>query len=106
MSDETIETSESNESQLLTFIGSLGALLIFLLILFVAYLPNRPEPVDEAIVEKRLNTLRESRAAGRSKLNSYKVINKEQGIVQVPIEIAKELTLRQFEVEASKITAE
>ena len=89
-------TGSVGKSQLLTFLGSLGAILIFLLILFVAYLPNRPAPVDSQTVEKRLLTLQESRAAGQGKLENFAVVNAAEGVVQIPVERAMELTVRDY----------
>lgn len=86
----------AGKSQLFTFLGSLGAILIFLLILFVAYLPNRPDPVNAQTVEQRLLTLEETRAAGQGKIGNFGVINAAEGVVQIPVERAMELTVRDY----------
>jgi hypothetical protein len=91
------EVSQGN--RLFTFVGGVGAILIFALILFVAYLPNRPEPVDQAVKDKRQAQADEARAAGLSKLNGYAVINAEAGTVRIPLKKAMELTVAKYNAE-------
>ncbi|MEM1222490.1 MAG: hypothetical protein AAGH40_06970 [Verrucomicrobiota bacterium] len=79
-----------------TFLGILGAILIFALLLFIAYLPNRPVPADQAVVEERQLKADEARAAGKAKLTGYEVINAEAGTVRIPIEEAIELTMKEY----------
>lgn len=88
-----------------TFIGALGAILIFAIIIYIAYLPNRAERVDAAVVAERQAKADEARAAGIAKLNGFAVVNKEAGTVRIPIELAKELTLNNYTVDES-LTAE
>jgi hypothetical protein len=91
------EKEASNTNKLATFLGSLGAILIFVLILAIAYLPNRPPPVDEAIAEQRRNQADEAIAAGRNKITGYEVINAEKRIARIPIQEAKEITLKAYQ---------
>ncbi len=91
------ETEISKSNFLFTFLGSLGAILIFVLIIFIAYLPNRPAPVDAEIAAQRQATADEARAAGKSKLEGYEVLNQEAGTVRVPIEAAMELTVKTYQ---------
>ena len=90
------ETEVSKSNFLFTFLGSLGAILIFVLIIFIAYLPNRPAPVDAQIAAKRQATADEARAAGKSKLKGYEVLNAETGTVRIPIEDAMALTVNTY----------
>lgn len=90
-------TEVSKSNFLFTFLGSLGALLIFILIIFVAYLPNRPAPVDAAIIEQRQQTADEARATSSSKLQGYAVINAEAGTVRIPIGEAMQMTVDSFQ---------
>lgn len=80
----------------LTVLGGLGGMLIFVLILYVAYLPNRPEPVDQQIVEERGRKADEAIAAGKAKIEGYEVVDAEEGTVRIPIKRAMELTVRSY----------
>jgi hypothetical protein len=91
------EVSQGN--RLFTFMGGIGAILIFAFILFIAYLPNRPEPVDQAVNDARQAKADEARAAGLSKLNGYAVINAEAGTVRIPLKKAMELTVAKYNAE-------
>ncbi|CAI8277621.1 MAG: Uncharacterised protein [Opitutia bacterium UBA7350] len=84
-----------------TFIGALGAILIFAAILYVAYLPNRAERVDAAVIAERQAKADEARASSIAKLNGFALVNKEAGTVRIPIELAKELTLHNYTVDES-----
>jgi hypothetical protein len=79
-----------------TFIGALGAILIFAVIIYIAYLPNRAPRVDVAKVAERQAKADEARASGVAKLTGYAVVDKAAGTVRIPIELAKELTLKQY----------
>jgi hypothetical protein len=87
----------SKSNFLFSFLGALGAILIFVLIIFIAYLPNRPLPVDEAVVAKRQETADAARATSESKLEGYAVINADAGIVRIPIEEAMKRTLANYQ---------
>ncbi len=84
-------------NNVLTFIGSIGTFLIFALILFVVYLPQLADPADQAVIEKRQTDADSIRAAGAAKLEGYEVLNKEAAIVRIPIEEAKEFTLKAYQ---------
>ncbi len=90
------KTSISKSNFLFTILGSLGAILIFALILFLAYLPNRPDPVDSAVVADRQAKADESRAAGIKKLSSLELIDSNTGIVRIPIEDAMRYTVEMY----------
>ncbi|TVP77785.1 MAG: hypothetical protein EA353_09670 [Puniceicoccaceae bacterium] len=95
------ETQVSQSNFLLSFLGSLGAILIFVLILFLAYLPNRPAPVDAAIVAERQARADEARAAGIRKLTQYEVIDASAGVARIPIQEAMKLTVSAYKETAS-----
>jgi hypothetical protein len=84
-------------NSVLTFIGVVGAILTFALIIFVAYLPNLPAPADQKANEDRQAAADEARAAGAAKLQGYEVLNKDGGVVRIPIEEAKALTLKAYQ---------
>ena len=87
-------TNTSNT--LFTFIGAIGAILIFALIIFVAYLPNISDPADQDVRDKRQSDADAVRAEGVAKLNRYELIDKDSGIVRIPIDKAKSLTLQAY----------
>lgn len=84
------ETSHSN--YYLSFAGAVGSLLLFLFIIFIAYLPNRPSPVNEGIVENRLNNLATVRAAQTDAATTYAWIDEKKGTVRIPVTQAMTLT--------------
>ena len=90
------QTAFNTNNTLFTFIGAIGAILIFSLIIFVAYLPNRSDPADQAVREKRQIDADAVRAEGVAKLNRYELIDKDLGIVRIPIDKAKSLTLQAY----------
>ena len=62
----------STSSRLLSLVGIIGAILAFGAILFVAYLPSRPDPIDQAVNEERQAKADEARAAGVAKLARFR----------------------------------
>ena len=83
----------STSSRLLSLVGIIGAILAFGAILFVAYLPSRPDPIDQAINEERQAKADEARAAGVAKLVGFEVIDAEAGTVRIPSEDAMDSTV-------------
>lgn len=84
----------SSKSFLPSFLGSLGAILIFALIIFLAYLPNRPEPIDQAAAEERRTKADQARAEGVAKISKYAV--KGDGSIQIPVETAMDLVVEDY----------
>lgn len=89
MSDST-----SSQSFVPTFLGSLGAILIFALIIFLAYLPNRPEPIDQAANAERQIKADEARAAGLAKITKY--ARNPDGTIQIPVDVAMGLVTNEY----------
>lgn len=77
-----------------TFLGSLGAILIFALIIFLAYLPNLPEPVDQAAYEERQAKADQARAEGIAKISKYAVA--ADGSIQIPVDAAMDLVTSEY----------
>ena len=90
------QSATSTSNTLFTFIGAIGAILIFALIIFVAYLPNISDPADQDVRDKRQSDADAVRAEGVAKLNRYELIDKDSGIVRIPIDKAKSLTLQAY----------
>lgn len=96
MEDEhgALETSHSNYT--LSVVGAIGSMLLFGFIIFIAYVPNRPEPVNEDIITQRKATLAEVRAAQNEAATTYAWINKEQGTVRIPVSQAMTLAAKRL----------
>jgi hypothetical protein len=90
------QSATNTSNTLFTFIGATGAILIFALIIFVAYLPNISDPADQHVRDKRQSDADAVRAEGVAKLNRYELIDKDSGIVRIPIDKAKSLTLQAY----------
>ena len=88
------ELSPSN--RLLSLVGIFGAILAFAAIIFVAYLPSRPDPIDQAVNEDRQAKADQARAAGVAKLVGFEVIDAEAGTVRIPIVDAMDSTVAAY----------
>ena len=86
--------NDFNFSSLFSFVFGGLAILVFLLILVVTYLPNKPEGIDAAIKEQRINEAETIRAEGIKKLNQLELNNNES--VKIPIERAMEVILSEY----------
>lgn len=86
--------NDFNFSSLFSFVFGGLAILVFLLILVVTYLPNKPEGIDAAIKEQRINEADTIRAEGIKKLNQLELNNNES--VKIPIERAMEVILSEY----------
>lgn len=97
-----------------TFLAALGCFVIFLLVLFVAYIPQRrtapevdlskvpPEEQWKYTPEGRRAHLDELRAHEQAVATSYAWIDKNKGIVQLPIDRAMQLTLQELAAGAKR----
>lgn len=96
------ETSHSNFT--LSVIGALGTMLLFGLLIYIAYYvpATDREPANAELVEQRKATLSEMKAAETSAATSYKMLNKETGQVQIPIEQAMQLVVPQLNESAKE----
>ncbi len=77
-------------------IGYIGVMLIFILIVYLSYVSNQPPPIDEQIIDERLQTLAEVRANQKEAAVNYGWVDRSKGIVRIPIERAMELTVRKL----------
>ncbi len=83
----------------LTLLAAIGGFLIFVVILLVVYLPRQPAPLGDGIKtpEERKTALAELRAHEAKVATGYGWIDQSKGIVQLPLDRAVELTLRDIE---------
>jgi hypothetical protein len=82
----------------ITAAAAVGGFLIFILILVVAYLPNKPASLPEGTKtpQERADILRDVRAKDTAAANSYGWIDRQNGVVRLPIERAMELTVQEL----------
>ncbi len=90
----------------ITLIAALGCFVIFLVVLLLAYLPQRRAAADVDLARippeeqwkytpaGRQAHLDEMRARERTAQTTYAWIDRGKGVVQLPIDRAMELTLR------------
>ena len=78
-------------------IGILGTFLIVAMLVLAMRHYTRPEPVGANRVEERYKFLQDQRAADAKALNEYDWIDKEKGIVRLPVQRAVELTLQEWQ---------
>ena len=83
----------------LTFVAAIGGFLIFAVILLVVYLPKQPAPLGDGIKtpEQRKTALAELRANEAKVSTGYAWVDQSKGVVQLPLDRAIELTLRDIE---------
>jgi len=80
---------------------AIGGILLFLTFLIVVYMPNQPAPVDEAVYKQREENLATLKAEQHAQAESYAVIDKEKGIVQIPVSQAMEVVVDSFRKDAA-----
>ena len=90
----------SKSSLGLTFLAAIGGFVIFVVILLIAYLPQKPAAIVGDGVktpEQRKAALVELRAHETKIASGYGWVDQSKGVVQLPIDRAVELTLRDLE---------
>jgi len=93
------DAAPSKPSFGLTLLAAIGGFVIFLVILLVVYLPRQPAPLGDGIktTEQRKTALAELRANEAKVATGYAWADKSKGVVQLPLDRAIELTLRDIE---------
>lgn len=71
-----------------SILGIFACMGIFIVIIVIAYLPNRPRPVEQGIIDERIKRLSSLNAKETETYNSYGWIDKPAGIVHIPVESA------------------
>lgn len=73
--------------------GILGALLIVIMLVIVTnvFLTTSEKMVEDVVLKPQSVAIRELRARETEELNSYKLLDPEKGIYQIPIDRAIEL---------------
>lgn len=98
MSESTAST-ESKSSFYATFIAVIGCFSIFLIILLVAYLPNRAPMAGTGLKSpaERKALLAELKGKSFTSATTYGWVDKEKGVIRIPVERAIELTIKEYE---------
>ncbi len=77
-------------------IGILGTFLIMVFLVWVMRSYTRPAPLGTARVEERRKALAELNAADTEALNHYGWVDQARGMVRLPINVAMELTIKEW----------
>jgi len=96
MSDAS-SASDSKGSFTATLLASVGGFSIFLIILVVAYLPNKAAPAGDGVKTpaERKAALAELRGKEQTAATTYAWVDKDKGVVRLPLERAVELTIQE-----------
>ena len=80
-----------------TLIAAIGGFAIFGLILLVAYMPNKAAPAGDGVKtpEQRKAALAELRGKELTAATSYGWVDKDKGVVRLPLDRAIELTIQE-----------
>lgn len=97
MSDASAHASEPKGSFSATLLAAVGGFAIFGLILVVAYLPTKVEPMGDGVrsPEQRKALLAEVQGKAQTAATTYAWIDKDKGVVRLPIERAMELVIQE-----------
>ncbi len=89
--------SESQGSFTATLLAAVGGFSIFVIILVVAYLPNKVEPAGDGVKTpaERKAALAELRGKEQTAATTYGWVDKDKGVVRLPLERAVELTIQE-----------
>jgi hypothetical protein len=106
--DTAVATPGSKAGFWVTLLAALGCFVIFLVVLFLAYIPQRrmapevdlakipPEEQWKYTPAGRQAHLDEMRAREKAAATTYAWIDKDKGVVQLPIDRAVVLTLQEL----------
>src|SRR6266545_6039588 len=78
-------------------VGILGTFLIVALLVLAMRHYTQPTPVGANRVEERHKFLQDQRAADAKALTEYDWVDKDKGIVRLPVQRALELTLQEWQ---------
>lgn len=97
MSNPTYSTSEPSDKKVFfSALGWIGVIFIFFLVVAVAYLPNRSVSLEEAAAAERLTIRNQVRGEQNQLVTSYEWVDREKGVVRIPVERAMKLTVAEL----------
>ena len=90
-------SAESKGSFTATLLAAVGGFSIFLIILVIAYLPNKAAPAGDGMKTpaERKAALAELRGKEQTAATTYGWVDKDKGVVRLPLERAVELTIQE-----------
>lgn len=77
----------------LNVFGVLGLFLLAAFAILILYIPSRPGSVNEDIESARRKTLAEVNAKQHDMITTYEWVNKEEGVVRIPVDRAMKLVI-------------
>ena len=87
--------SEPTNAQYYGFIPvALLMILLFASYVITAYVVNQKGPVQEEVVNQRIETLNDVRSSQEDLITNYAAINIQEGVYRIPVHRAMELTLK------------
>lgn len=79
------------------FVGALGSFLIILALVLFVLRSTKPPGIDQARAAERLKNLKQLTAATTEQLDSYKMLDPTRHIVQLPINRAMAVTVKEWQ---------
>lgn len=98
-SHDSLPPEPSDRKVLFSAIGWIGVFFIFALIVVIAYVDNRRDTPDSFFDSERHNIRQQVDSAQTERINSYAWVNQNNGIVQIPVERAMRLVVRELQEE-------
>lgn len=90
--------SEPTTAQYYGFIPvALLMILLFASYVITAYVVNQKGPVQEEVINQRIETLGDVRSSQEDLISKYEVINEKEGTYRIPVDRAMQLTLKDLE---------
>lgn len=97
---ETV-SEPSDQKVFISALGWVGVIFVFFLILAVAYLPNRAVSLEEAAAAERMTIRNTVRGEQARLVSTYEWVDRERGVVRIPVERAMKLTVDELRGESS-----
>ncbi len=83
----------SNAGVVVTALATIGCFLIFGIIVLITIVYDDKEEVDAKAIEFRQQRYENVTSAAAEQIDSYSWVNKEEGIVRIPVKRAMQLTI-------------
>jgi hypothetical protein len=80
-----------------TFLGVAGLIAVYIFLSKAGYLPNDKTEADLRIEKQRKVLLAEVKSSQTKQATTYAWVNKEKGVVRIPIERAMELAVKELQ---------
>ena len=95
MSDKEKQSYEKSDVATKKLFIAAGSLVIFIVVIIVAlnsfFLASKEQQIYDAVLKPTSTELRELRVRENEALTTYKMLDKQNGVVQIPIERAMKL---------------